>query len=168
MTEKDILGDFAERLAAAMKKDQQELQAKAKPIPEGVKYIHVDHDTAPYRPKSYHTACGNWVSVRVAGDETKKTRLGVYIGDIALGVAARVVDHDDGSKILDFGASGHNPAMYVPSLKRVVFGAESWWGRIESPDKLREITDEVIDGVWYVQALKALSEEAEKEDGAAP
>lgn len=71
---------------------------------------------------------------------------------------AQTMKHDDGSKMLVMQSGYHNPAFYVPSLKRVVFGCESWWGHIDGPDALKQITDEVIDGVWYVQALKSLSE----------
>jgi hypothetical protein len=49
-----------------------------------------------------------------------------------------------------------NPAIYVPALKRLVFGAGSWWGEIKTEDDLKEITDKDINDVWYVQALKAL------------
>lgn len=47
-----------------------------------------------------------------------------------------------------------NPAIFVPDLNRVVWGMESWWGPIESKEKLHQITDEDISNVWYVKAAK--------------
>lgn len=46
--------------------------------------------------------------------------------------------------------------LYVFEDKQIVYGCESWWGEIKSPDHLREITNADIDNVWYVQALKLL------------
>lgn len=50
----------------------------------------------------------------------------------------------------------HNPAMYVPGLNDIVFGAGSWWRQIKSPEGLAEISDKDIDSVWYMRALKDL------------
>jgi hypothetical protein len=47
---------------------------------------------------------------------------------------------------------------YVPDLDRVVWGYESWWGVIKGPEELKEITDEDIQNVWYVKAMKQMSE----------
>jgi hypothetical protein len=58
---------------------------------------------------------------------------------------------------------GSNPAIFVPDLNKVIFGYESWWGEIKSPEELREITDDDIQNVWYVKALKML-EAKEAED----
>ena len=46
--------------------------------------------------------------------------------------------------------------MMVPALKRIVYGSESWWTSIESEEGLRQITNEDIDNVPYVQLLKAM------------
>lgn len=96
---------------------------------------------------------GRWVSVRVAGE--KETRLGVMIGEIAMGALARF-KRLPGANVIEIGPGLHNPAMWVPGLGRVVFGCESWWGAIKSPEDLRQITDTDIESVWYVQALKSL------------
>jgi hypothetical protein len=52
-----------------------------------------------------------------------------------------------------------NPAIFVFELNKIVFGAESWWGVIENEDELKKIkiTQDDIDNVWYVKALKAIS-----------
>ena len=97
---------------------------------------------------------GSFVSIRPCDKEFEgKTFLGIYIGDVALSVAA--LFHPS-TGMLQVRESMHNPAIWVPNLKRVIFGAESWWGVIKSPDDLRKITDKDINDVWYVQALKSL------------
>jgi hypothetical protein len=98
---------------------------------------------------------GTWVSVRPCNEEYEnKTFLGVLLGDLP--VSTFVVHRKD--QVLELFHS-HNPAVYVPELKKIIFGCESWWGVIKSPEHLRKITDEDIDNVWYVQALKQLAKE---------
>lgn len=38
----------------------------------------------------------------------------------------------------------------------MIFGAESWWKRISSPEDFADISDAEIDGQWYVQMAKDL------------
>lgn len=105
---------------------------------------------------------GIFVSVRPCGDEYgKKTYLGVYLGDVATGASAFF---NKGTGILEVGSAHYNPAIYIPDLKKVVFGYESWWGKINSADDLRQITDEDIGNVWYVQALKQLTESPKQQE----
>lgn len=100
--------------------------------------------------------CGDWVAVRPCDKELgDRTFLGVLIGQISL---RRGCQHDPESGDLSVVNMMGNPAIYVPDLKRVVFGYESWWGKIKDPEGLKQITDADINDVWYVQALKALSE----------
>jgi hypothetical protein len=47
----------------------------------------------------------------------------------------------------------HNPAMFVPDLKTIVWGCGSFWNRITSEEQLRQITDSDIGDVWYIKAL---------------
>lgn len=44
--------------------------------------------------------------------------------------------------------------MFVPELGRIVWGCGSWWHKIKSEDDLRQITDDDIDKVCYVQLAK--------------
>lgn len=104
---------------------------------------------------STRRSVGSWVAVRPCGAEWKgKTLLGIYIGDVALYPSAR---WEPASKTLFLDLCGHNPGIYVPAAKRVVYGCESWWGVLKSPDDLKQITDDDINSIWYVQALKALT-----------
>jgi hypothetical protein len=42
-------------------------------------------------------------------------------------------------------------------LKKIVFGYESWWSKIDDPDKLKDIGDDDIDKTWYVQMFKEMA-----------
>jgi hypothetical protein len=60
---------------------------------------------------------------------------------------------------LTLNHTGTNPAMYVFSLKKVILGVSSWWQRIKKPEDLKQITEEDINSVWYVQALNNIIKE---------
>jgi hypothetical protein len=91
---------------------------------------------------------GSWVKVRTG----KKTYLGVFLGDAQLPLGH---SYNSETGVLEYLTLG-NPAIWVPDLKKVVFGCECWWGKIKSPDDLCDITDADIENVWYVRALKDL------------
>ena len=100
-----------------------------------------------------------WVSVRPCDPSLNgRTYLGWLLGDMALSQAARL--KPDGR--LEVMLSGHNPAIFVPDLGRVVFGCGSWWAAIKTPEDLRRITDRDISNVWYVMALKELTNDPTK------
>jgi L-rhamnose mutarotase len=52
-----------------------------------------------------------------------------------------------------------NPAIFVPELKKIIFGAESWWCEIKPGEDLSDITDEDINNQWYVQMLRNMSKD---------
>lgn len=118
--------------------------------PVSVHGIHFEGDLVEdWRQKANHL-----VSVRPCGDDFGgKTFLGIHLGDVARTVGC---SYDRESGVLGFFVGAHNPALWVPSLKRVIFGCESHLQVIESEAQLREISDEMIDGIWYVQAMKSL------------
>ncbi len=98
---------------------------------------------------------GSLVKIRPCADEYEdKTFLGVYIGDIPVEVVLGLYTKTNILTIIN----RTNPAIFVPDLNKVIFGYESWWGEIESEEQLKKITDNDIDNVWYVKALKQLSE----------
>lgn len=105
------------------------------------------------RPNFTGNEVGELVQIRPCADEyLNKTYLGIYLGDFPLNVCA-FLEKDTGIlKLLPHS----NPAIFVPDLKKIIFGCESWWGTIDSPEQLRQITDEDIQNVWYVKALKEL------------
>lgn len=100
-----------------------------------------------------------WVAIRPCSEGSNKTHLGIYLGDLAISASAQ---YNRASGVLTFSPTFHNPAIFVPDLGRLLFGCESWWRDIESPDDVRQITDADINGVWYVRMMKDLGGEAGK------
>lgn len=95
---------------------------------------------------------GALVKVRPCGEEYgNKTYLGFLIGEIALGSSITTIDDK-----IQLNFSSYNPAMFVPELKKVIYGAGSWWSEIESEEELKEITNDDIENVWYVKLLQGL------------
>lgn len=104
---------------------------------------------------------GQLVAIRPCFKERgNRTFLGVYLGDFARYVSCT---RNRESRVLHISPGGYNPAIYVPDLGRVVYGCESWWGPLQSKEALKSITDEDINNVWYMKALKQL-EEGEQRD----
>lgn len=107
----------------------------------------------------YKSIVGNFVKVRPCGDEYKgKTFIGIMLGEMPMCVHA---SYDEDDRDLHIGTIS-NPAIFVPALKRVVFGCESWWERIKNEDIESEvvkhpITDDAIQNQWYVQMAQLLS-----------
>lgn len=122
--------------------------------------IQVD-DIKIYQPKYNKESwrgdkVGQFISVRPIQEEyNNKTFLGIYLGDLPQSI---IVSYRPKSKELTT-LTKDNPAIFVPELNKIIFGSESWWGKIKSPEHLRQITDEDIQNVWYVQALKQLQKE---------
>jgi hypothetical protein len=104
---------------------------------------------------------GSLVQIRPCGKEYDgKTFLGIMLGDF---IVDTILTMDkDGSELAIL--HHRNPGIFVPELKRVIFGMESWWGKIEDPSQLQEITDESIRNLWYVKALKAMLEEEDPDE----
>lgn len=98
--------------------------------------------------------CGMIVKIRPCGEEYgNKTYLGIYLGELPIGT---FISYHPETKVLSVSAH-RNPAIFVPELKKIIYGCESWWGEIKNENELKDISDEDIDSVWYVQLLKSLS-----------
>lgn len=118
--------------------------------PVSVTGIHFEGDLV----QDWRGKANRLVRVRPCGEDFRgKTFLGIFLGEMAQTVGCT---YDRESGVLSVHLAAHNPAIWVPKLSRVVYGCESWWGTIETEEQLREISDETIDGVWYVQAMKTL------------
>lgn len=102
---------------------------------------------------------GQMVAIRPCAKEYKgKTFLGMYLCSAPTGLVGR----QKGDKILLEMSEYTNPAIYVPDLKKIIWGYGSWWHEITEESKLKEITDDDINNTWYVKALKQI-EEREKD-----
>ena len=93
---------------------------------------------------------GKFVKIRPCGDE--KTYLGLHLGGLPIDM---IISHQSETKILDVRYHC-NPAIFVFDLNKIVYGMESWWGIIKTEADLRAISNEDIENVWYVKALKSL------------
>jgi len=97
------------------------------------------------------SGCGTLVKVRPCGKEYKsKTYLGILLGDIPLSISHSI----DKEGNVTTSRSMYNPAIFIPELKDIVFGCESWWGKIKSKEDLKDITDDTIKNTWYVNMLE--------------
>lgn len=101
--------------------------------------------------KLYSTEIGRYCKVRYCDDN--KTYLGLFLGELPYSINTSI---NRETKILK-NSFISNPAIFVFDLNKIIFGFESWWSIIYSKEDLKEITDNDINNVWYVQALKDLS-----------
>lgn len=106
---------------------------------------------------SYHkNGMGNLVKIRPCKEN--KTYLGIHLGD---GVLGNYISYNSETNILEISPNT-NPAIFVPALKRIVYGCESWWSTIESEEDFKDISDIDIDNVWYVKLLKDIDSNNKK------
>lgn len=104
---------------------------------------------------------GTMVAVRPCAEKYEnKTLLGMYLCD----APTNVIGRQDGDTLVLEMTDYTNPAIYIPETDEIVWGYGSWWGKIESPEKLREITDESIENLWYVRALRQLETQDDTDD----
>jgi len=121
---------------------------------------NIEHEKLKYNEDTWHCKMGALVKVRPCGEEYgKKTYLGFYLGDLPLCITGSF-NREKG--IYKVGTMS-NPAIYVPELRKIVFGCESWWEEIQSPDEIKDITDDDISNVWYVKLVKAMENPEQKE-----
>jgi hypothetical protein len=96
---------------------------------------------------------GKFVSIRPCAEDCQgKTYLGLFLGDLPIDIS---VSHNPESGELNLSYFS-NPAIFVFDLNKIVYGAESWWGVIETEEDLKQITQDTIDSQWYVKALKSM------------
>jgi cell wall-associated NlpC family hydrolase len=153
--ERTPLGELVHKLAAEIdqaKDDYVLLEDVAWPVE--VRGVNVWVAPALLRVAT----CGDLVRVRLAGEQA--THVGIYLGDLL--VPSFLVAYRKSTQEFQVPVRT-NPAIFVPALRRVVWGQESWWGPVkDAADLERAITAADIDGQPYVQMLRAL---AEKEAG---
>lgn len=83
-----------------------------------------------------------------------KTYVNIFLGNLTINNICYLSKKTKGLEILPHT----NPAIFVPELKKIVFGYESWWGKINSIEEIKDITDEDIENLWYVKLLKSIEE----------
>jgi hypothetical protein len=119
--------------------------------PITVSDVHVDTFTMTDMKK----ARGKFVKIRPCAKEYgDKTYLGLYLGELP---AYPSVSHNHKTQELTISTC-NNPAIWVFDLNKIIFGYESFWGVIKDESELQDITDEQINSLWYIKALKQLEE----------
>ena len=94
---------------------------------------------------------GSYVKIRpCAAEYATNTYLGLYLGELPVSTGC---SHNSETGVLEVSAK-YNPAIYVFSLKKIIYGMESFWGIIDSPEQVKEITDKDIDSLPYVKVLR--------------
>lgn len=99
--------------------------------------------------------CFEPVKVRLCEDG--KTYFGILLGEFPWLTTASFNEAD---KILKI-SSTTNPCILMPEQNKIVFGAESWWSRIEPGEDISDITDADIENTWYVKLLREIFKEGE-------
>lgn len=94
--------------------------------------------------------CGSLCEVKPCGEEYQgKSYIGFYLGDLPISI---VSSFDKTTGILN-NTTMNNPAIFVPELKKIIYGCESWWREIDSIEDFKGISEEDINNTWYVKLL---------------
>lgn len=102
-------------------------------------------------------ACGALCEVRPCGDEYGgKSYIGIYVGELPIGIMTTL--SKDG--VLK-NCTVNNPAIFVPELRKLVYGRESWWHELKSIDDFKGISDDDIENTWYVKLLRSTYTDSE-------
>lgn len=97
--------------------------------------------------------CGCLCEAKPSGKEYEgKSYIGFYLGDLPIAITS---SYDEETGILT-NSTMNNPAIFVPELKKIIYGCESWWREIRSVEDFKGISEEEIENVWYVQMIKGM------------
>lgn len=124
---------------------------KSKYIEYPITVNQIDIDHTDYKPLFHDT--GTLVAVNPCDEKFQgKTYIGILIGDIPI---QPLISYDEEEQKLNI-SEFKNPCIFVPELKKLVFGYESWWTAIETEADLKEITQKDIENTWYVKLAKEM------------
>lgn len=93
------------------------------------------------------------VAVRICGEDI--TRFGVYLGNFPRYTTVSLNEDTGTLKI----RCADNACIFIPELKRVVFGDECFWRRLKDETDMKNITDEIIQNQWYMKLLNLNNDE---------
>lgn len=97
--------------------------------------------------------CGELCEITPCGEEYEgKSYIGIYLGDLPIAIMSA---YNRKSGILE-NRTMSNPAIFVPELKKIIYGCESWWRVIKSLEDFKGISKEDIENTWYVKLLKGM------------
>jgi hypothetical protein len=121
-----------------------------------VKTIEIQENmVVPRIVAPYHS--GEFVAIRPINKDKseEKTYFGIMLGDMNIGFGHRL----DGDTITVTGHIG-NPAIFVPKLAQIVYGAESFWKLIQSEEQLTAIEDDDLKR-WASQIAEQITKRQE-------
>lgn len=102
-----------------------------------------------------------WVRIRPCSSKFEdRTYLGIFLGTLPIGISTSYEENT--GKLSNHAVC--NPAILVPDLKKILYGMESWWDFIETPEELKELTDASIDQMWYAQLARTFGMDIAKKD----
>lgn len=137
--------------------DEQKCEAcelfKSRYIEYPITVTNIAKEKIEYNKDTFNGEIGMLVAVRPCSEN--KTFVGIFLGNLPLSI---MIHHNSETGVLT-AETLNNPAIFVPDLRKIIFGCGSWWHRIENEEQLREITDEDINNTWYVKALKEMSKD---------
>lgn len=111
-------------------------------------------ENAKIETKGIRYECGTLCEVVPCGEEYGgKSYIGIYIGDLPISITTSL---DEKTCILK-NSTFNNPAIFVPELKRIVYGCGSWWRAIRSLEDFKGISEEDINDTWYVKLLREIN-----------
>lgn len=85
--------------------------------------------------------CGCFCEVRPCGEEYQgKSFVGVYLGQFPIMIYS---SFNKKTGILK-NSTLKNPAIFVPKLRKIVYGYESWWRMIQSEEDLNSVMEKDI------------------------
>lgn len=97
--------------------------------------------------------CGCLCEVKPCGEEYHdKSYIGIYLGELPISIHT---SYNRQTGILS-NSTMNNPAIFVPELKKIIYGCESWWREITSIEDFKGISQEDIDNTWYVKLLSLM------------
>lgn len=76
-----------------------------------------------------------------------KSYLGIYLGELPISIVSNL----DNNGILTNSALT-NPAIFVPALKKIIYGCESWWREIKDINDFKSI-DKDTKNQWYGKSI---------------
>ena len=133
----------------------EKFKSKYIEYPITVNKIEID----PIKFDSWGYKTGMPVAVRPCDEEYEgKTFLGFYLGGLPIQNTVRFNEKEGCLKV----GTLTNPAMFVPVIGKIIWGAGSWWSEIKSEDDLKQITDEDIENTWYVKLAKSMCKEKQE------
>lgn len=97
--------------------------------------------------------CGCLCEVKPCGKEYQgKSYIGICLGELPIAIHTTF---NKKTGILK-NQTMNNPAIFVPELKKIIYGCESWWREIESLEDFKGISEKDIENTWYVKLLKKM------------